>query len=121
MLALCVAIGAAVLVLAACGEQPSAPSGTPSITGIVKTADAGSEGSAVGSFLVVQGSGEYDTAQVSVTADTVWYRTNGRVIEPVKAPTADALRGKRVRVRFTGPVAESYPVQATAAWVIVTE
>jgi hypothetical protein len=110
------------LVLVACGdEQPSAPSGNPSITGIVKTATAGTGGAAVGAFLVVQGIGDYDKASVAVAADTAWYRANGDKIEPIEAPVADALFGKRVEVQFTGPVRESYPVQATAGWVVVHE
>jgi hypothetical protein len=113
---------AAPLVLGACGDEPpSAPSGSASITGIVKTAAAGNGGGAVGSFLVVQGTGDYDKASVAVTADTAWYRASGDKVEPIEAPVADALVGKRVEVQFTGPVRESYPVQATAGWIIVHE
>lgn len=113
---------AAPLGLVACGDEPpSAPSGSPSIIGVVKTASAGSSGAAIGAFLVVQGVGDYDKASVAVTADTAWYRASGDKVEPIEAPVADALVGKRVEVRFTGPVRESYPVQATAAWVVVRE
>ena len=108
------------LVLVACGDEPpSAPSGSPSITGIVKTASAGTSGAAVGAFLIDQGAGDYDKAFVAVTADTAWYRAGGDKVEPIEAPAAAGLTGKRVEVQFTGAVAESYPVQATARWVIV--
>ena len=110
------------LMLVACGDEPpSAPSGSPSISGVVKTASAGTSGAAVGAFLIDQGIGDYDKASVAVTADTAWYRASGDKVEPIEAPVADALVGKRVEVQFTGPVAESYPVQATAGWVIVRE
>ncbi|HEX5831905.1 MAG TPA: DUF3221 domain-containing protein [Gemmatimonadaceae bacterium] len=44
-----------------------------------------------------------------------------RILAPDgSALSADELReGRRVRVWFTGPVAESYPVQATAGTVVV--
>ncbi len=123
--ALAVAVALALtapLVLGACGdEQPAAPSGSPSITGLVKTAAAGTDGVTVSSLLVTQGTGDYDKAQVTATADTAWYRASGDKVEPIEAPAAAALIGKRVEVQFTGPVAESYPVQAAAGWVIVHE
>lgn len=113
---------AASFLLAACGGgQAAAPSGSPSITGIVTSSTAGDDGSAVASFLVTQGTGDYDKAHVNVVAETAWYRTNGGKVEPIETPVADALLGKRVQVRFAGAVAESYPVQATAEWVIVQE
>jgi hypothetical protein len=110
------------LVLSACGdEQPAAPSGSPSITGLVKKATAGADGVTVASFLATQGTGDYDKAQVAATADTAWYRASGDKVEPIEAPAAAALIGKRVEVQFTGAVAESYPVQAAAGWAIVHE
>jgi hypothetical protein len=110
------------LMLVACGDEPpSAPSGSPSITGVVKTASAGTSGAAVGAFLIDRGIGDYDKASVAVTGDTAWYRAGGDKVEPIEAPAADALIGKRVEVQFTGAVAESYPVQATAGWVIISE
>jgi hypothetical protein len=113
---------AAPLVLVACGdERPAAPAGAPSITGTVKTATAGDDGATVAAFLVTQGAGDYDKAQLGVTAGTAWYRMNADKVEAIEAPAADALVGKRVEVQFTGPVRESYPVQATAGWVIVHE
>ena len=113
---------AAPLVFVACGhEQPAAPFGRPSITGIVKTASADADGEVAASFLVVEGSGDYDRASVAATGDTAWYRASGDKVEPVDAPAADTLIGARVEVRFAGPVAESYPVQATADWVVVRD
>ena len=110
------------LMLVACGDEPpSTLAGSPSITGVVKTASAGTSGAAVGAFLIDQGTGDYDKASVAVTADTAWYSAGGDKVESIEAPAAAALIGKRVEVQFTGAVAESYPVQATAGWVIVRE
>ena len=111
---------AAPLVLVACGdEQPTALSGQPSITGVVKTASAGASGEVIVSFLVVEGAGDYNKASVASTGDTAWYRSSGDKVESVDAPAADALIGERVEVQFAGPVAESCPVQATAGWIVV--
>ena len=115
-------VAAATIMIVACGDnEPSAPSGEPDITGVVKTASASSTGSAVDAFLVAQGDGDYDKAAIAVAADTEWYRAGGGKVEPIEAPATYTLTGKLVEVQFTGPVAESYPVQATAGWIIVHE
>ncbi len=106
--------------LVACGDQqPAAPSGEPSITGVVRTASAGADGEVVASFLVVEGVGDYDKSSVAATGDTAWYRSSGDKVESMDAPAANALIGERAEVQFAGPIAESYPVQATAGWVVV--
>lgn len=108
--------------LAACGDaQPATPSGDPDITGIVTGADPGAGSGAVAVFLVEQGTGDYDKASVTVTGDTAWYRRAGGSTLASGVPDASGLAGRRVEVRFAGAVAESYPVQGTAAWVIVGE
>lgn len=113
---------AAALLLVACGEnEPAGPSGAPSITGPVKSATPVPGGTAVASFLIDQGSGDYDKAHVNVTDETDWYRRSGDKVEPIELPSAASLVGKRVEVQFAGAVAESYPVQAGAGWVIVLE
>ena len=73
----------------------------------------------MGSFLIDQGSGDYDKASVAVTDDTGWYRRSGEGYEAIDRRRRTSSTGKTVEVQFTGPVAESYPVQATAGWVIV--
>lgn len=111
--------------VAACGDpaddRPPEPTGQPDITGVVTYASDVTNGDIVGSFLVEGGEGDYDKASVTVTADTVWYRRTADGYEVIDAPTPADLTGKRGAVRFTGAVAESYPVQATADWVIVTD
>lgn len=118
LLAIALAAGA----LVACGDEPpAAPSGDPSITGVVATATPAVGSDILTSFLIEGGTGDYDRASVSVTGGTDWYRRNAAGLEEIDAPLASELEDKKVEVQFTGPVAESYPVQATAGWVIVAE
>ncbi len=120
-LILCIAVLLAAGAVAACGDdQPAAPSGDPSITGVataVSPVDEATPG--VGSFRIDKGNGDYDKASISVTDDTAWYRRDGFVV--IERPQVAELEGKTVEVQFTGAVAESYPVQATAGWVIVND
>jgi hypothetical protein len=105
---------AAALVGAACGAGPT-QSGGPDITGIVWQVTAAVDGS--GSLYVTGlqgGAGAYDRASVAVTADTAWRLADGNASRP---PLDRELVGRRVAVTFTGAVAESYPVQATASLV----
>lgn len=53
-------------------------------------------------------------AVVRLGADTKVLRPDGSA-----ARESDIVAGSRVRVWFTGPVAESYPVQAAAGTVVV--
>lgn len=73
------------------------------------------------SFLVEDGRGEYgDKASVTATTETRWYETSGDGLRALKgAPASTALVGRNAAVAFRGPVAESYPVQATAGWVVL--
>jgi hypothetical protein len=120
LLAVLAAALLAAAVLAACGgDRPAAPVGEPSITGMVASAAPADGSNVVSSFRIDQGSGDYDKASVTVTDDTGWYRRSGDGFASIDRPTATALMGKIVEVQFTGAVAESYPVQATAGWVIV--
>jgi hypothetical protein len=89
------------------------------ITGIVWQVTAAGDGA--GSLLVVGLQGvpsAYDRASVRITQDTRWVLPSG---SGDAAPLTSALAGRRVAVTFTGPVAESYPVQATAAVVRVLD
>ncbi len=61
----------------------------------------------------------YDAAVVSITEQTKIYRQTGSERREV---TADELAsGQRVEAVFTGPVMESYPVQATASQIVILE
>jgi len=113
------------LLASACGdpadERPAAPTGAPSITGAVTSTADVTNGAIVGSFLIEDGKGDYDKASVTVTVKTGWFRRDGDGYVAIDRPAGQELAGRTVAVQFTGPVAESYPVQATAGWVIVED
>ena len=127
------------LSMSSCAEEgtdapasSSSPS-TPDITGIVWQVSDNGDGT--GSLLVVglEGApGDYDRASVRITSDTIWFvrddeTTGGPLyrdmnVRPTPAPALQReLIGRQVAVAFTGPVAESYPVQATASSVALLE
>ncbi len=60
---------------------------------------------------------QVDKASVTVTTQTRLFRKEGEELEP--AAFADLKEGQRVEACFAGPVLESYPVQATAAEIII--
>ena len=72
---------------------------------------------------LIEGAKEPDTqvdkASVTVTAETKLFIKRGGEREP--AEFAALKKGQRVEARFTGPVRESYPVQATAAEITILE
>lgn len=108
---------AVVMILATPGcVESGPPAETPSIRGTVVTIDFSVGGS--GSFLVegeIEPDTQYDRASVSVTGATRWYGADGRPAE-----SGVLAIGSHVEVWFEGPVAESYPVQATAGAVKIT-
>ncbi len=59
----------------------------------------------------------YDKAMIRVNDKTKIQRMNGKLVEDAKF--AEIKNGVKVSVWFTGPVAESYPVQATAGRIII--
>jgi hypothetical protein len=115
---LALVLSTAALVGAACGAEPTPPGG-PDITGIVWQVTGAGDNS--GSLYVVGlqgGAGSYDRASVAITADTAWRLADGSASRP---PLDRELVGRRVAVTFTGPVRESYPVQAAARLVHVLD
>jgi hypothetical protein len=56
----------------------------------------------------------YDKASIRIRSDTEMVGADGQSVQ-----FADLAVGVSVEVGFTGPVAESYPVQASAAWLRV--
>jgi hypothetical protein len=119
-LAVLAALGAAVV--GGCGgataaqpasPSPSAPPSSPAdITGLVRDVTPSTGGSSMPVLLVVADPGSsssVDRASVRVTADTIVWAAVG-----VRGVAADLGAGEQVAVWFTGPVAESYPVQAIA-------
>jgi hypothetical protein len=99
---------------AACASQaPRVPSSTPSIEGRVTAVDR--QGERIGSIRV-----EANPAEASGSDKAVVYITPSTEIvhgDSTRADFAALASGLWVRVWFTGPVRESYPVQADAALV----
>lgn len=110
LLVLATAIGF-VLLVSAC--SPGLPSGRPSISGTIQTL-ANAPG---GATILVSGSGEVDKASVRITEATRIFVDAGSGAKP--GTLADVVAGASVDVWFEGPVAESYPVQATAGTVLI--
>ncbi len=123
LLALAVFTALGAVAVAGCGgataaqpasPSPTAPPATPAdITGTTHdvTQTAGDPPMPV--LLVVDDGaikGMLDRALVTVTSQTRFWMLKGGVGTP-----ADLAPGQMVSVWFTGPVRESYPVQATAA------
>ncbi|MDZ4064448.1 MAG: DUF3221 domain-containing protein [Coriobacteriia bacterium] len=103
-----VAALALTFVAAGCGSAP--PTEPPSISGTVTNYVA--DGTGGGSFLIengTPGSSDYDIASVRVDSKTKIFDATNDL-----ATFADIAKGSNLDVWFTGPVAESYPVQATA-------
>jgi Protein of unknown function (DUF3221) len=115
-------LGAAVV--GGCGGATAAPPASPSpsappsrvadITGVVATLAPGDDADTV-SLLVVADpdvASAYDRASVRVAATTAVWASAGE--DRTASTVADLAAGQRVAVWFSGPVAESYPVQAKA-------
>ncbi|MHB8051210.1 MAG: hypothetical protein ACYDHQ_08335 [Coriobacteriia bacterium] len=115
-------IAAIAVGLAFAGCAPSVPSTEPDIRGVVT--DVSNAGESVSMRVVwaddvaIGTQAAYDAAQVTANADTDWFSraahgaTSG-------AEAADVAVGTVVEAWFTGPVAESYPVQATAGTIVI--
>jgi beta-N-acetylhexosaminidase len=96
-----------------------------SIRGSLASAGQASEDEKKGGLLgnlLVEGSKdkdtEYDKATVKVTKATKIYRQIGRELK--EASFDDLKGGVKVEIWFQGPVAESFPVQATAGKIVIT-
>jgi beta-N-acetylhexosaminidase len=91
------------------------------ITNIYKSTED-STGDIMGSILVegnIEKDTEYDKASVTITKETrIFESKNGKLIKV----SFDSLKpNQRVQALFTGPVAESYPVQVRAKEVVILE
>ena len=111
--------------LAGCEAKPTAPA-TPSADYDIKgniTEILRGDGQPKGVLGRIRIEGEktadnrYDKAVVAVTKSTrIWAKTADGY---VSATWADLQFGALVTARFTGPVRESYPVQADAAEIVI--
>jgi hypothetical protein len=60
---------------------------------------------------------QYDKAMVKVTKATKIFQQVGRELKP--ASFDDIKPGVKMEIQFQGPVAESFPVQATAGKIVI--
>ncbi|HHJ99232.1 MAG TPA: hypothetical protein ENN10_04730 [Actinobacteria bacterium] len=114
---------AAGLALVGCATSaPEPPSAEPDIRGVVTLVSDAGDGA---SFRVVWtnddaigAQADYDAAQVTANADTgiLSRAADGSVSN---AAIGDIAVGTVVEAWFEGPVAESYPVQATAGTIVI--
>ena len=112
----------------ASGEEPRLPSAEADIHGVItevgrmpqEANGGGSVGERIGVVLVEENPDEEAGAQkdsVTVTKATQLFERRGRDLTRIRF---DNLKvGQRARAWYTGPVAESYPRQATASLVVV--
>lgn len=97
--------------------------GKADIRGVIKTAKINKPDDKILATLLVEGKPgkdvSYDKAFVKITKATKLVRVGAK---DRKAATVEDLKvGVQVEMTFTGPVAESYPVQATAGEVRILE
>ncbi|MCH7617033.1 MAG: DUF3221 domain-containing protein [Chloroflexi bacterium] len=59
----------------------------------------------------------YDKAVVRVEGDTLLFQESGSAL--MEVTFADLTVGQTVAAWFTGPVAESYPVQVKASQIVI--
>ena len=111
--------------LAACTPAvipEESPEESPDIAGTVTRVDpAGGEGERLGTVLIEEVPGEPSgsaKASVSVRRDTGLFRRAAGEVRRIDL--AGVRVGDRAEAWFTGPVAESYPVQATARAIVVS-
>jgi len=87
----------------------------------IHRADTQSQEKGIMGSILIEGAIEEDTgfekASVTITEETRIFEGEGQERRTV---TFEALQvGQRVEARFTGPVMESYPVQATAREIVI--
>lgn len=111
----------AMALLAACtSDGDAAPgAGDPDIRGVITDISDGS-GDVIGSVRIegaIDADTEYDKAVVRVESDTRILRQAGNATQEVTF--SNLAVGQTVEAWFTGPVAESYPVQAKASQIVI--
>jgi beta-N-acetylhexosaminidase len=118
---LALALTAACLVEGAKSFSSSRVNVRGAITHISRAEGQGSGGGVA--RVLIEGAKEPDTevdkASVTVMAETRLFISRGGERKP--AGLAALEEGQRVEAIFTGPVRESYPVQATAAEITILE
>lgn len=112
----CVGIAATIVSLAACEETTrSIPASAASIAGQITALDR--DGERIGTVRVETQPSDSSGSPKAVVR--ISQRTVVTTPALVGADYNDLKVGQRVRVWFTGPVRESYPVQADAGTVVI--
>jgi hypothetical protein len=110
------------------GDEPRLPSAEADIRGIItevgrmprEVNGGGSAGERIGVVLVEENPEEETGSQKdSVTVTKATKLLEGRGGDHTRIGFDDLKAGQRVRAWYTGPVAESFPSQATASLVVV--
>jgi hypothetical protein len=110
------------------GEEPSLPSSEADIRGVVTEVGrmpqegngGGSAGEGIGVVLVEKNPDEEAGSQkdsVTIAKSTELFERRGRDLARMRFD--DLKVGQRAKAWYTGPVAESYPRQATASLIVV--
>jgi beta-N-acetylhexosaminidase len=112
------------LMVSGCGNAKIGGSGGDqgvSIRGKIVTLDAlqGIEGKRIMVEGLKENDTDYDKASIKVTNSTKMFRLEEG--KTVKVSMDELKLGQQVEVVFVGPVAESYPVQATAGQIVILE
>ncbi len=119
--ALALTAALALALLGACTSDGDAAPGPndPDIRGVITSISDGS-GDVVGSVRIegmIDEDTTYDKAVVRVEGDTLLFRQVGNAM--MEVTFADLTVGQTVEAWFTGPVAESYPVQVKASQIVI--
>jgi beta-N-acetylhexosaminidase len=109
------------LLTVGCAPTETTPKTSPAIRGSITNRNAaGGQGGLVGSVLVegnIEGDTQFDKASIAITSETQIFE---QVEQERRPATFEALQvGQKVEAWFTGPVAESYPVQAVASDIVI--
>ncbi len=89
-------------------DESKLPTASPDIRGTITTLNVFEDTTSILIEGIVEEDTGYDKASVSLPADGAVFAEDGSM-----ASARDLAEGQRVEAWFTGPVAESYPVQAT--------
>jgi hypothetical protein len=109
----------AAVLAAGCGMPSGAtlPDEAPSIEGTIQQSSAIQGGRRILVEASPQVAGREPAASITVLPGVDVLAGSGETV--VRASADELVVGARVRVWFTGPVAESFPVQATAGTVLI--
>jgi hypothetical protein len=109
----------AAALVAGCGMPSGAtlPSEAPSIEGAIRQSSAVQAGRRILVEATTPVAGREPAAYITVLPGADVLAGSGETV--VRASADELVVGARVRAWFTGPVAESFPVQATAGTVLI--